>query len=293
MVKRKHLFILLGFYVVMLVLGSFFDYQLSSKIFVPRQTFGIIVSAFGLMPTYLCFAFGGGYLIRLSIQDDFKKVGKVLLIVLGVLAIIAGTFYAQKEITSVNGFNLPDAKWVGYVVTIPLMLLAAFFGYKIGRNNEYKYTYVIIILFLLTNLVTLLGGVTVLKDIFHRPRFRSVIGSNGAIPYHNWYEPFKNYASYITDVFTKEEFKSFPSGHSGTSAIMMIALTSLPFINKKFKGQETKLLYIGFAWNLFVAFTRILVGAHFLSDVAMGAIIVMIIFIILNEFVLKKLPKVK
>ena len=83
---------------------------------------------------------------------------------------------------------------------------------------------------------------------------------------------------------TKEEFKSFPSGHSGTAAIMMMFLPYMSMFFPKLKGKETMMFYIGFAWTLLMMFSRMLVGAHYLTDTCTGSLIVMVVYYVVHVF---------
>lgn len=76
-----------------------------------------------------------------------------------------------------------------------------------------------------------------------------------------------------------EEFKSFPSGHAANAAIMIL-LGSLSLLDEKFKGKKDLLFFIGFGFALVVAFSRIVAGAHFLSDVTIGILITFLFEII-------------
>ena len=70
------------------------------------------------------------------------------------------------------------------------------------------------------------------------------------------------------------EFRSFPSGHTANASCLML-LSLLPKICPKLTGRQTLLFSIGFLWALLVAFSRITVGAHFLTDTAAGCAIVL------------------
>ena len=87
---------------------------------------------------------------------------------------------------------------------------------------------------------------------------------------------------------TKEDFKSFPSGHSGTGMIMAMFLAYAPVFFHKLKGKETLMFYIGVAFGFLMMFSRMLVGAHFLTDTCMGSLIVMVVFYCTNEFAVRK-----
>ena len=64
---------------------------------------------------------------------------------------------------------------------------------------------------------------------------------------------------------------------------MMMVLPYLSLFFNKLKGKETIMFYIGFGWTLVMMFSRMLVGAHFLTDTCMGALIVVVVFYIGHE----------
>ena len=49
---------------------------------------------------------------------------------------------------------------------------------------------------------------------------------------------------------------------------MLVAL--LPTVSKLFKGKEKRLGLLGCLWTAIVAFSRLRMGAHFLTDVTMA-----------------------
>ena len=58
------------------------------------------------------------------------------------------------------------------------------------------------------------------------------------------------------------------------------------------KDYDVVLFYSGFAWTLLIMFSRMLVGAHFLSDVCFGALITLVCVYIGNEIIVRKfLPR--
>ena len=64
----------------------------------------------------------------------------------------------------------------------------------------------------------------------------------------------------------------------------MLFAMSLPLVNRKYEKIQLPIFYGAFAWTLLVMFTRMLVGAHFLSDVSMGLLLTLIFMMIANEF---------
>ena len=71
---------------------------------------------------------------------------------------------------------------------------------------------------------------------------------------------------------TKEEFRSFPSGHMANVSMFVPMFLTLPLINKHIKLKEEWIIVISTAWCLLLAYSRMRVGAHYLSDVSVGGL---------------------
>ena len=78
-------------------------------------------------------------------------------------------------------------------------------------------------------------------------------------------------------------FHSFPSGH--TSTIFVVALC--------FSLLLPKIRYFFIFFASIIAFSRVVVGAHFFTDIVTGAILALIIFKILNKLIEKNFNKYK
>ncbi len=84
--------------------------------------------------------------------------------------------------------------------------------------------------------------------------------------------------------FTMEsDFHSFPSGHSSTIFIVCFILVSI----------IPKLKYFFYFLASIVAFSRVIVGAHFFTDIVAGAILALILFKVLNKLTESKNNKYK
>ena len=73
----------------------------------------------------------------------------------------------------------------------------------------------------------------------------------------------------------------------------LILATTIPLMNKKWMKYQVLFFYIAFAWGLVVMFSRMLVGAHYLTDTCMGSLLAVIFFYIGNEVVVRKLLPVE
>lgn len=291
---RLHLYIVLGFFVMTFVLGTFFDEQISQAIFSRDNAFGLFVSSVGTLPGYLLLSFIGGGFLSIALKKQYKIGYNVVFIVLCVACFGLNIFFAGREFFGANGFNNPSIKWVGYIIVVPFASGITYLGYYLFNKTDRKGIWIILLISAFFIFMALVPGVTLLKSIFHRPRYRSLTLYE-VIDFHNWYQPCKNYKDLMSLTgLTSEEFKSFPSGHAGGSALTIMFALLVPYFVKGQEKIQLPLLYGSFVWVILVSFSRILVGAHFLSDVSMGAILTVLMTVCANECVIyaeRKLEK--
>ena len=283
-----HMYIVLAIFVIGFILGSFLDLKLSTAIFSEKNTFGLILSTIGTIPGYGCLSVIGGGLIAIGLSKrEFRLPYMLILILMGIGLFGVSVFFAGREFFGENGFYGVAPKAVGYLIALPIMGGLGYLGYVMGRRSDNNNLWILLIVLAIAIFIALVPGVTALKSIFHRPRFRTAI-YYGYSDFHNWWEPCKNYKDIIaTSELTKEEFKSFPSGHAGASSVFMLFVIFLPLINSKYEKIQLPLFYAGLAWCLLICWSRILVGAHFLSDVSMGGMLTMICAIIAYYVVMR------
>ena len=293
MKKRYHLLIIIAILLVGFVLGSFFDLQIDKALWSENNPFGLIMASFGVYPCYAGLAFIGGGLMSTTIKrKELPLWGKILCYVLSAIAYVMAIYLCGKEWPSVNGYNVPKLAWLSYLISGIVFGGVYVAAYLVCRKGDVKQMWSMLLVMTVIFTVALLPAGFAIKLIIHRPRFRYLVRT-GVTPFYNWWESCPNYKDYFgmnIDGFpiTKEDFKSFPSGHSGTGMIMAMFLAYAPIFFKKLKGKETLMFYIGAAFGFLMMFSRMLVGAHFLTDTCMGSLIVMIVFYIVNEFALKK-----
>ena len=269
---RLFLYPLLGVFLATFIIGSFFDFQINEALFHNKDTFGLTISILGTIPGYAMFAFIGGGALALAIHREYKVWIKVIFYICAAACLFSSVFFAGREFFGPNGFEGLTHRWVGYFIVIPVMGAVEFLGYVMCKKSEQQYLWLFLLIMLVALIIALVPGVTLFKEIFHRPRFRSV--ATVGVDYYPWYVRCKDYKEYM-EIYglAKEEFKSFPSGHAGASIAFPVMAIFLPFIDKKFEKAVLPCYIVGLAWALLVMFSRMYVGAHFLSDVSMGAIL--------------------
>ena len=293
MKKRYHLLIIIGVLLVGFIIGSFLDLQINQAIYSDGNHFGLIMASFGVYPCYAGLAFiGGGFLSTTLRRKDLAVIWKIVSFVLSAAAYAMAIYLCGKEWPSTNGYNVPHLAWLSYLIAAIVFAGVYVWAFFVCKKGDAKHLWTILLVMTAIFTIALLPAGFVIKLFIHRPRYRLAVRGE-VTAFYNWWQMFPEYKKYIgTEVFgqviTKEEFKSFPSGHSGTGMIMAMFLPFAAFFFPKLKGKEIMLFYIGAAWGFIMMFSRLLVGAHYLTDTCMGSLICMVTFYVVNEFAIHK-----
>ena len=293
MKKRFHLLIVIGVLLIGFIVGSFLDLKIDQAIFDKNNGFGLFMASFGVYPCYAGLAFIGGGLLSTTIKrKELPLWGKIICYFLSALAYVMSIYLCGKEWPSVNGYNTPEMAPLSYGICAVVFGGVYVLAFFICRKGDIKQMWRVLLVMTVIFVVSLLPAGFVIKLIIHRPRYRYAV-RGGIVEFKEWWERCAEYKDYIGKEFegftlVKEEFKSFPSGHSGTGMIMAMFLPLASFFFPKLKGKEIMLFYIGVAWGFLMMFSRLLVGAHYLTDTCMGSLIVMVVYYVVNEFAVRK-----
>ena len=285
---RLHIFIVMAVFVILFIVGSFLDLQISNGLYQHENGFGIAVAALSMNVGYGVLAFMGG--VSLYHAHKLEKVNymRVLTFLMALGFFGCAVYFDGKEFFGPNGWYNPDIYFLGFIIAVPLMGACSFGGYLVGKKANNPRLWLLMLIGAAFIALSLVIGTTVVKNIFHRPRYRTaVVHEEYLIGYYPWWKRCGNYKDLMDKYgILKEEFKSFPSGHTSVCAMTMLFVIILPFIQGKELKHQVLYFYLGFAYAALIAFTRILTGAHYLSDVAMGGLITTICLYIYYEIVL-------
>lgn len=278
---RLYLYITLGVFLALFIVGTFVDFQLSTAVFSNKNTFGLVVSVLEGLFGYGIIAFMGGGLLSLFFKkESFPKWGRVLFLLGAIGCLGLTTYFAGNEYFGLNGFYWAAKTFYGYFISLPVMAGITFLGFLFFKKVENPNLWIILVVILVVYAIAILAGSALIKIIFHRPRFRSVIAYD-EIKFLPWYVRCTNYKDLMnTYGLASEEFKSFPSGHATRAIALPAVMVFLPLIDEKYRKYRLPLFIGGLVIALLIMFCRILVGAHYLSDVSMGAIITLLLFVI-------------
>lgn len=250
------------FLIVMMITGSFFDYPLSCFLYNESLPAAVFFAAYGEYPAAFGLAAAGAMLFagrnrKHRIIGILQCIGGIVLILLGGLAACAMP-------------NLYLSAPVAVVVAIGLLVTAAvvFSIFRLCRNAERKTIIQVMLVFFLVIMAEMLL-INIIKIPWGRPRMR-LLAVNSAAVFTPWWQAGSSLKTALMAAgVAGEEFKSFPSGHTGNAVTMML-LSLLPLLNPKIMKWQKHLFWFGFAWACVVAITRIIMGAHYLTDTVAG-----------------------
>lgn len=259
--KMRNYIITVVMFAALVVVGSLFDYQIALKINIGPNLFSKILEIVGYFPASLLAGIGA-IMILLSDNHRYKVVSFTKWFI-AIGSFSYGFYYLYDGLKEILGSLI-------YVGVAALVLIGLYvLAYLLLRNCTNKNKLALFGLALISmvcagNLVSIVS-----KRIFARPRMRLIL-SEKSIEFKNWWEMSRDIKeAYIAKGIASEEFKSFPSGHALNSCYFS-ALWTLCSFNEKLKNKEGLIFIIGLFLSLLTSFSRMLCGAHFLTDVTFG-----------------------
>ena len=270
--------------IVLTVCGSVWDLEIANAVYIGQMPsenmFGIIVSYIGVIPTFVGWSFLGASILCLSKKQAENPKMRRRCIGFAILLFVLSFFYFCNTlyISNANAFKIHFA--VAYTVGIAVIYAAACLGYRLSENNDDGALLSKALFLARVSLITLLV-ISCTKEIMCRPRFRFVLNTDNADYFKYWWQSGRALKVSLAADTVTDEFASFPSGHS---AYAMFAIFIFPTFGDYVRGlQKFKphLFALGFAWWAVTAFSRLTVGAHYLSDVTIAGLVTILVFIIL------------
>ncbi len=279
--KKKYCLFIACLLFICMGIGSFYDYQISSKLYDSQNLFGIFFASYGQLPAMLCLSVSGTLLLRMKDNTtSFKKVlcyiFAVLLNALSIMAVAIDPLLYIKNMSPL----------VSVMIAIIIVGGIDVWVYRVTQQTPLHQIKKFIILLLGVMFVELIV-INVIKISWGRPRMRFISEYSVDLFQPWWVIGSQAKEHFMALGIASEEFKSFPSGHTANAACAML-LGCLPLMITKLKGKEDILFWLGALFTFIVAFSRIVAGAHFLTDVTIGMAVTFIIEIIIIRYLWKK-----
>ena len=117
-------------------------------------------------------------------------------------------------------------------------------------------------------------AVEIVKNFMARPRPRLLFAGYEGIEFCPWYCKSSGVGELMGAYdIERDAFKSFPSGHSMQAAGFLLAFSGLSLIYPSLRKRLGIALAVEIVFALTVMACRMILGAHFLSDVSVGAFV--------------------
>lgn len=269
--NKQKAILLFGIAIICICVGSIYDYQISCLLFHVDTTFGKIFAAYGQLPTTLGSAMIGFLLFYVT--ERKMKVTTCLAYLGAIFSYVMATMMAISE--PIMYLDLPVI--IGGILGVLEIIGVSYLTYLLTRHVD-RHMLKKFLAFLAFVIYGQMLIINVLKMMAARPRMRMIAVTPEA-HFQAWWEFGTTMKDQLMTTLSiaSEEFKSFPSGHAGCSAVAMVYCV-IPCLLKKSNGNI--IFYLGLAFTLVVMVSRIIMGAHFLTDVAFGfTVTAMLIFI--------------
>lgn len=299
--------LLLSLVTVVFLAGVFIDFKVTQKLFMPDNIIGKIGETVGEIPTFLLLNFSCALLFRFHFIGN--KKAKVLSIIISLALVLGAAVYGGKHLTDLIGrVTLQATAPYKYLLwaLISLAYIACTMPFAFMIKEEFRkeaFSFAVFFLVLIGCSVLLMQAA---KMIWIRPRYRTLVALYGDDASYFWknvgeVQFFWNFnklygvealgqdrvqnAMEILGIskWGKEEFYSFPSGHTLNSLICASSFLFATFI-PKLKGKELYFRIGFYVFSALIAFTRIMRGAHNLTDVAFGYFLGLFLLDILLRF---------
>ena len=247
---------------IMLAVGSFTDYPISLALYHSDNPLGRLLAGFGEYPAALGLAAAGAML--LSARNREKRLVGILQVIAGCWFILSGGVMAV--VLPTGYLDIPV--WLAALIGMGCTGLTVWGILLLCRGADRKTALRVAAAFLLVIFADILV-VNLIKIPWGRARMR-LVASDARAYFMPWWQPGTELRDTLVAAgIAAEEFKSFPSGHSANSSSLML-LSLLPMLRPQWNRRKTALFCAGFGWALTVAVSRIVMGAHYLSDTAVG-----------------------
>lgn len=289
--RKKYLIqtgIFLVVFIGLLLVGTFFDLEISNLlasggfsegVYYSTNGFGRFFEYFGSWPIFLFGIFAClVFMHKVYNRNDQKKYFALFFILIIVVVFYKGYSDTVEYILENNYkeeiFEKSLTKgllWLGSILSSGLVV----FLYRkvdVEKNNK-LFKFALVILF--TCLFYVL--IEVIKGPVGRMRFRAMNLINDFSYFTPWYQvsEAKDALLNVSSISVpKDGFKSFPSGHTFAAGVSYV-LICMPCLYEKFNNKKWTIIWylIPICFTGLVGLSRIVVGAHFLSDVLVGGTI--------------------
>ena len=270
--NKKNLIGLAGIFIILMVVFTFADLQIALWIYNPSSMFGRFFQIVGTLPLNIVGIFG---CISLVMTADHKmNLSTSVSYVMGILLIVFWGFYGCHSFVNA----LPEGETVVMVATVGWAFLSIVLAGSIIKDGNKDGLRKASIIMVIAASVAVFGPMLI-KEFMSRPRFHTL--ENPVEQFTYWFQRMPH-----TELSSNS---SFPSGHSSQSALSLCALL-VPMFVKRLDNQKYYKVAAALAgvFTICVMVSRMVLGAHYATDVLVGATLTIATILVSNYFTSKK-----
>ncbi len=262
-ISNVWLFTGLALGLVGLILGSFVDLPLDQLVYHPDVFWAQFLAAAGPAPIFWCIGAAGFLIIDVLNGTSNSIPGWVL----GFFLLLIGPVYMGDSFVDEMAMNWKMAWVIGLLISTLPALVYYFLMRHTSKKDKIQCIWILLIVCLGSLVI-----VQVAKRLWVRPRYFVIAETGGEVPFVPWYSIDRSLKTQFVALYEQEHdfFRSFPSGHS-QSVTCLFLWALIPIYTQK--GNENVVMALALVLSWFTMFSRLIVGAHFLSDVSAGYLI--------------------
>lgn len=250
-IRIKEKIILIMISLLLLVFASFWDLNISVLLVDFNSIFALIFENHILLFVFVPVIYAALSIWKVT-RNNFYILGSVL------LSLYTGF---QNVGRYTKGFSYIIMAIIVSILIFLLLFVSVFVKKEEVLSINLELFYKVILIFITT--VTIIH---LIKFLNGRIRYRDFTEYASYSQFTNWYD-FKLFA----------KGSSFPSGHTSTMYVL------IPILGI-YKKDTSMIRYIAYTLVFLMTFTRIRIGAHFLSDTVVGLIIAVIIDLFVSYY---------
>lgn len=252
-----------------LAAGVFLDLRLASWIFEPSADWAKLFAAIAPVPAF--WGLGAAGFMTIDVLRDSKYW--ILGWLIGFVLLAVGPVYMADSFMEEMHLGWIISWLAGLLSSTLPALLYAFLMRKASVADKIKCIMILLIVCAGSVLI-----VQITKRVWSRPRY-ILLQQYADVPFSAWYKPARSIAEQFPNIMATNSdlFRSFPSGHSQSITCLFVWALIPIFTNK---GSVHFSMIVSTVLSIATFVSRMVLGAHFLSDVCAGFLITYLLFAI-------------
>lgn len=265
---RKNIILFYVLTAAALIAAVFVDLKLDILLNAPENAFAVWFYNTGEIPCRLICPLAGAALFYCC-DSKFARFAGICISLGG--GAYFGYYFSEHFFTEANQLLFGIVYGVGFSLAVLLS------GKLVNIPESIKKPLAALAVAGIAVMAAQLLAVEGMKYLWGRVRFRDLLAAGSYEAFTPWYV--------INGINGN---KSFPSGHTAGAAMSFLAML-LPYISKTAYKHRQLCFYIPFVYTCTVGVTRLIMGAHYLSDIAMGGAVGLLTVIIAIAVLDKKI----